>query len=731
VALDFPVSSLILPFGNYRFRADKSGTQYWSGPSNHCTVPGCTTAAITVTTGGANNGGRALAQTRLPVNDPSLLLLAPLAMLALARRKGKRQRWATLAAAMLLVVAVMGTGMTLAGDDGAPVVLAAPSDLRGLGDLEGLPRAQDFAPRMSAVVARSAASQALTTTTTVIHYAYDPLQRLTSATYSDGKSFQYEYDAVGNRTVSTQTITSTLVTSYTYDAANRLTSVNGVPYTWDNNGNLTSDGSKSYLYNQANRLITVTATSLTWSATYNGDGARLKQNVNGAETMYTLDLAAPLVTVLAERTSATTKQYVYGQGDSPLASYDDTLSGVEGWTYLSGRDGINSVRQETDVAGNIVTLRSFDPYGVPMQGNGGQPFGYTGEMWDSYINLAFLRARYYDGRTGRFTQQDPSGLERNLYVYASANSVNRTDPLGLFSLRALAKSFGYSNPDDKEGFLQYFASLGSWARWGWMAVLLSANDNDMVKVGAPIVFPPYLDETPEQPIRCVEDGKIRIGLYDLQRYTNNTLEQSLNPAFFWRNTKPTTYLLNGKWDMDYDRPRDLPDFRALSIDIGFLFNYVFPGLGQIVSLGALPAIDRHGYLYLTGFGGVNPNISLPPAVFEGYVAREPGAILHPHLPSPQEVYETITGGCGNLNLLMLTPEIGVTVCQNSSSALVHGYGVGASLGLTFSWGFGLGDPQLQIPSLAWDYIDQEQGYTRANVENMLSNEIDQCDNCGQ
>jgi YD repeat-containing protein len=50
----------------------------------------------------------------------------------------------------------------------------------------------------------------LTTTTTVIRYTYDPLQRLTSATYSDGKGFQYQYDAVGNRTISTQTITSTL-----------------------------------------------------------------------------------------------------------------------------------------------------------------------------------------------------------------------------------------------------------------------------------------------------------------------------------------------------------------------------------------------------------------------------------------------------------------------------------------------------------------------------------------
>jgi YD repeat-containing protein len=39
--------TLTLPAGNYRFRADKNGTQFWSGTGNHCSVPGCTSVAIT------------------------------------------------------------------------------------------------------------------------------------------------------------------------------------------------------------------------------------------------------------------------------------------------------------------------------------------------------------------------------------------------------------------------------------------------------------------------------------------------------------------------------------------------------------------------------------------------------------------------------------------------------------------------------------------------------------
>gem|GEM_PF-3757004 len=67
-------------------------------------------------------------------------------------------------------------------------------------------------------------------------------------------------------------------------------------------------------------------------------------------------LAAPLVTALTERTGATTKQYLYGIGDSPLASYDGAT-----WTYLSGRDGLNSVRQETEY-GEVTAQSAPSPH---------------------------------------------------------------------------------------------------------------------------------------------------------------------------------------------------------------------------------------------------------------------------------------------------------------------------------------------------------------------------------
>jgi len=86
----------------------------------------------------------------------------------------------------------------------------------------------------------------------VTTYEYDVLNRLHRESDPLGNTTQYAYDAVGNRLAMA---TSNGSTSYEYDAANRLTSVDGVPYTWDNNGNLLSDGTRTFQYDYANRLV--------------------------------------------------------------------------------------------------------------------------------------------------------------------------------------------------------------------------------------------------------------------------------------------------------------------------------------------------------------------------------------------------------------------------------------------------------------------------------------------
>jgi RHS repeat-associated protein len=255
-----------------------------------------------------------------------------------------------------------------------------------------------------------------------ITYTYDVLDRLKTAVYSTGENYSYGYDKVGNRT--SQTINGT-TTSYTYDIVNRLTSVNGISYTWNDNGSLSSSGLTGYTYDQAGRLSSMDSPLGDFSFSYDGLGNRYTQTVDGQTTAYTLDLVAGLTTVLREGTT----NYLYGMG----------LIGQEsgGEMTIALADRLGSVRQLITGDQDQTLLRSFDPFGNPLTslGEGESGFGYTGEQTDG-SGLVFLRARYYDPETGRFITADPfPGVlslpaTQNAYPYAINNPLSYTDPSG-------------------------------------------------------------------------------------------------------------------------------------------------------------------------------------------------------------------------------------------------------------------------------------------------------------
>lgn len=62
-----------------------------------------------------------------------------------------------------------------------------------------------------------------------------------------------------------------------------------------------------------------------------------------------------------------------------------------------------------------------------------QAHAFTGEYLDDETGMTYLRNRYYDPITGRFTTKDPIGVDGGLnsYAYTNNNPVNYTDPEGL------------------------------------------------------------------------------------------------------------------------------------------------------------------------------------------------------------------------------------------------------------------------------------------------------------
>jgi RHS repeat-associated protein len=258
---------------------------------------------------------------------------------------------------------------------------------------------------------------------TTVSYTYDPLYRLTNANYSSGSVFTYTYDAVGNRLTEQTELGAT--TYYTYDVANRLTNVGATAYTWDANGNLLNDGTYTYTYDVANRLITATQGVNIYGFTYNGQGDRLRQIVNGVPITYALDINTSLTQVLADGPNV----YLYGNGR--IAQQSATAT-----EYFSP-DALGSVRQLTSASNSVTLARSYQPYGTVLSstGAGTTSYSFVGE-WQDATSLIHLRARYYSVRQGRFITRDPwrgdyrRPLTLNGWNYVEGNPVNRVDPSG-------------------------------------------------------------------------------------------------------------------------------------------------------------------------------------------------------------------------------------------------------------------------------------------------------------
>ena len=306
--------------------------------------------------------------------------------------------------------------------------------------------------------------------TTTISYSYNPLSRLTSAQYYDGRYFIYTYDLTGNRLTEE---TALATHSYNYDNANRLTSVDGEAYSWDDNGNLLSDGVYTYTYT-SNKLSSITGNNLNITYQYNGLGERVSQTVNGVTTHFTVDLNAGLSQVLSDGTNT----YLYGV--ERIAQ--ESTNGVQ--YFLT--DALGSVRQMVDLSGEVLLARSYEPYGevLASAGEGESSYGFTGEMQDS-TGLVYLRARYYDPVIGRFFQKDPSKAEKNLYLYAQGNPILNTDPSGLFSPEEIARSFGKNSFTEVLNYFDsrpYFDPWPQLPKWGLLAALLDASRGDRLKL---------------------------------------------------------------------------------------------------------------------------------------------------------------------------------------------------------------------------------------------------------
>lgn len=270
-------------------------------------------------------------------------------------------------------------------------------------------------------------------------YTYEMDNDLTSLQHQFSGStitFGYNYDALGNRRDFTSSddrfIFSPPVNihvNYVSNNLNQYNSVGGISFTYDGNGNLTSDGINSYTYDAENRLTGAITPSHTATYTYDPFGKRKRKTVDNG--LLTIDYFHDGDQVIVEYSGSgqMLRRYVYGQGiDEPISMATTSAR------YYYHFDGLGSVIVLSDNAGNIVETYSYSPYGEVNQASSiGNPYLYTGREYDPETGLYYYRARYYSPTLGHFLQADPIGYAggMNLYAYVSNNPVNLIDPWGL------------------------------------------------------------------------------------------------------------------------------------------------------------------------------------------------------------------------------------------------------------------------------------------------------------
>ncbi|MFC0057299.1 RHS repeat-associated core domain-containing protein [Streptomyces actinomycinicus] len=265
-------------------------------------------------------------------------------------------------------------------------------------------------------------------------YSYDGAGRFSYAKEEKAgsitDSWQYCYDLAGNLTSQGTDPGCPRGTTYTYNDAQELTAKSSTSGAWsyDRIGNETAGASTDdyartgETYTDHSQLTSITAGGKAYAGQYGSTDQ--SERIKLGDTYFhngPLGLSAK-----------TTAGLDMGFNREPGGTLNSMTTGGKTYYYLT--DALGSVVGLADVDGNKVDSYTYSPRGVRILAQSSepvdQPYRFAGNYQDP-TGLYHLKARYYDANIGRFTQPDPSGRERNPYLYAEGDPVNRIDPSGL------------------------------------------------------------------------------------------------------------------------------------------------------------------------------------------------------------------------------------------------------------------------------------------------------------
>jgi len=305
-------------------------------------------------------------------------------------------------------------------------------------------------------------------------FEYDQQRQLTAAyrlasgstAHDPNYDYGHAFDPIGNRL---STAANGISTAYVPNALNQYTSITTqgqaeAQPAYDDNGNLTNDGSQSYTFDDENRLVNVQRAGVNSVSVYDALCRRIAaKKANGAsvtaETRFIYDGWNPVAELNAN--NLVTRRYTWGLdlsntpqgagGVGGLLAMTTNTGAANAATYVYNYDGNGNITSLVKEADQTVAARyEYGPFGEPLHATGviaaQNPFRFSTQYTDDETGLLYYGYRYYNPSTGRWINRDPAeekgGL--NLYGMVYNNPISYIDLVGLISK---AITFYYTQDD--------------------------------------------------------------------------------------------------------------------------------------------------------------------------------------------------------------------------------------------------------------------------------------------
>ena len=306
----------------------------------------------------------------------------------------------------------------------------------------------DFGYTNNAIGNRTAMSRAGSAFTVpdTISYSYNSRSEVIGAVSNQNSAYNYAYsfDPIGNRLTANLAGTSY---NYTTNMLNQYTVVNSNQPTYDDDGNMLTNGSWSYTWNGENRMVQAVNGNTKLQFVYDYMGRRVEKKVFDGDTVvshnrFVYDDYKQVEELDALNSNSVLKRYSWQPEavglDVPLSMTD--VATAKNYAYTL--DANKNVSDLTDALGNVVAHYEYSPFGTHVATGSytGNPFRFSSEVFDSETGLIYYNYRYYNPNRGRWINRDPIEEEGgyNLYSFIKNHSIILWDYLGQSDCKTLS-----------------------------------------------------------------------------------------------------------------------------------------------------------------------------------------------------------------------------------------------------------------------------------------------------